>query len=465
MSQTLSSVDTGKTGKGSNKPDNASVGQTKYTYNDLQSEVALIAKGSECWSRWERFFGKYEKGELLCPETGQMIKDIPIARGQERKSIPPLSKNWFICLRNLTEKEMTKMVCYMLSEDCGLGKAVPPYPKVIPGAPSKLAKTHDVTSALLWGERKKWKRYVVIEFDRATKWIHGLIDNDAEKDVNVENWRAFKRAHAISSKTMSNIIETAGQGFFRGHRPWQQGTTREFPSAFQQALQAVVDSEPADAATSHVDFASILAEDVDYGGRRPTLRRGTFQEFIVSSRPEIRGQTGRDWVAVIDFRNVRAGMAGTDSVHNQFWLGFVDRLEEFGFPTWHETNVWVWIADGDRKEQVRSLYDRKLGTSHGKPRESHYHPDPLEGFRNDRHTRGKTVTIFTIVKSRLQVPSLPGLFALEDRLRQYPEVKYGIYENELRMETYLRLLQRLTGAKRSVINILGGRKLMLACQV
>lgn len=54
-----------------------------------------------------------------------------------------------------------------------------------------------------------------------------MINNDTEKNVNVDNWRAFKKAHKISFKTMSNIIKIASEGFSKGHQPWAKGKTRE----------------------------------------------------------------------------------------------------------------------------------------------------------------------------------------------------------------------------------------------
>ena len=122
-------MDTGKTRNRSNKPDNAFVTQIKYTYIDLQRKLALIVEGFDYWSQWERFFQRYEKEELLYSEIGVMMKDVPLGKGEDCKLIPPLSKNWLICLRNLMEKEMQKMVLYLLSEDRGLEKPVPSYPR------------------------------------------------------------------------------------------------------------------------------------------------------------------------------------------------------------------------------------------------------------------------------------------------------------------------------------------------
>ena len=97
--------------------------------------------------------------------------------------------------------------------------------------------------------------------------------------------------------------------------------------------------------------------------------------------------------------------------------------------------------------------------------ENYNHQDPLEGFKSDKHTKEKMVTIFTFVKNRYSIQSLSDFFAMENKLRQFPDLRYGVYKNELKMETYLWLQQCLSGPHKLVINILGGRKLMLACQV
>ena len=158
----------------------------------------------------------------------------------------------------------------------------------------------------------------------------------------------------------------------------------------------MIDSKCEEALTSTVDFAIMLAKEVKSKGE-PNVKRGSIQKFLLNSSTDIRSKTGRDSVAVIDFRNLKASMVGTNSIDSHFWQAFVECLENFKDPKWNETNVWVWITNGDWKEQVHSLYDQKLKTSHNKSHENYYHLDPLEDFKSDKHTKGKMVTIFTIL--------------------------------------------------------------------
>lgn len=461
MIQTLSSV---RSKKDMAEKDDKLI---KWTYNEVRFEWALVRSSDACWEKWERFFEKHVKGELVCPELGHFIKDTPNFKSN-LKCIAPLTKNWFKCVESLTEKEIEKMVTYLLNEKTDDDKPIPVYPKVIPFTVKGTSRNRNILSAVEWGNRKRTKRHVIGEFNRYTDGKFNLIETaaatglDESHDVHRENWRNFKKTHMISSKTMANVIQSAGEKFFNNYEGRNRPEKGFLPPSFIESIRAVVDTKSEQALNTDVGVCMLLARDFRTTGG-DVIKAGNFVTVGDLRKSDIRAKTNSEWTAVIDFRNVEGHVRGTDNEH-PFWETFVKRLEAFKMPRWAETTVWIWIADEPRKEQVLELYRRKLKTTHQKPVEAYYHPDPLEGFKTEKKVKGKVVTVFYIVKEQWPVPTLTNIFRC-DKLKVYPEAKYRYYPCEFRMETYLRMLQEVSAPYKTVLNIFGGRKLMLACQV
>ena len=461
MIQTLSSV---RSKKDTAERDDKLI---KWTFNEVRFEWTLVRSSDDCWKKWERFFTKHVKGELICPELGHQIKDTPNFKSN-MKIIAPLTKNWFKCVESLTEREIDKLVTYLLNEKTDDDKPIPIYPKVIPFTVKGASKSRSILSALEWGNRKRTKRHVIGEFNRYTKGEFGLIETTAVKgldeahDVHRKNWRTFKKVHMISSKTMANVVESAGEKFFNNFEGRNRLDKGFLPAPFIESIRAVVETKSEDALTTDVGACILVKNEFTTPGGE-VVKKGNFTTVGDMQKGDIREKTNSEWVAFIDFRNVEGVVPGSD-VEHPFWESFVKKLEAFKIPRWSETPVWIWIADDSRKEQVQELYKRKLKTTHLKPVEAYYHPDAMEGFRCEKKVKGNVVTIYYIVKEQWVVPALTNVFRCS-KLKVYTEGKYRYYTGELRMETYIRILQEVSGAFRSVFNIYGGRKLMLACQV
>jgi hypothetical protein len=144
---------------------------------------------------------------------------------------------------------------------------------------------------------------------------------------------------------------------------------------------------------------------------------------------------------------------------------------EYASPRLREVDVWLWIVEDRRAEQVFELV-QKLQPDYAVSK-SHYVPAPAEGvYTTLKDKKTKVLSLlclyFVFKANLLKDPSHPltrmeKLFQVRDGMGAskslYDEAKYAMYPaDELRMEFYLRIMRALTRRGDAIFNIFGGTK-------
>ena len=180
---------------------------------------------------------------------------------------------------------------------------------------------------------------------------------------------------------------------------------------------------------------------------------------------------------MIDFRNI-LGSSFEGTMSTLFYEPFLFQCVNYVSPKFKEINIWLWIVEDKRTEQVYKLV-RKLQLEYAVSK-SHYIATPAEGVYTtlkDKKTKVVNVLcLYFVYKAELlkvqnhPISQMDKLFQVLEGLDAskclYDEAKYSDYHAyELWMELYLRMMRTLMRRGDCIFNVFGGSKLVYATMV
>jgi len=433
--------------------DNSSHRQKKYS--ELRGEIYLITAPDQVWYKWKAVFEAHEGGDLIDPDTGELFSSSP-----RYKPLKPLMREFFRTLQGLTETEMEKAATHIL-HTMPTAKRYWVHPKIVFSKPKTFVPSCYMMKE--WAENRKHKTTIVQE-------LHKIVPEKRifeDGAINEARWRAFKAEFNFTSASMAALIREAGGEFLRSKQV-KGGKNRALPehtiTVFNNFIkEKKIVSFEGDAHFNLVQVAS------------PVKIQGWPG---VEARKAIRvNAKDRFPFALMDFRNI-PGHTIEGSMSAPFYEYFMPKFAEYGCPRLREVDIWLWIVDDARAEQVYELV-RKLQPDYAVSK-SHYLAAPAEGaFTSLRDKKTKQVNVlclYFVYKAALlneanhPVHRMEKLFSIPEVLGThkslYDESKYANYPaDELRMEFYIRILRRLTNRGDTIFNIFGGSKPIFAGMV
>lgn len=432
--------------------DNACHKQKKYS--ELRGEIYLITASDTVWKKWKDVFEKHETGDLVDPDT-----NFPFNCASNFKQMKPLVREFFRTLQGLTETEMGKAASHILHSG-PTAKRCWAHPKIVFTKPKAFLPSCYTMKE--WAENRKKKTTIVQELGKLVPEMNLYV----EGEVHQAHWRKFKGEYNFTSASMTALIREAGEDFLKS-RLVKGGKNRALPEYTERVFTNFIKEKKIVSFEGAAQFNPVTFEPLKiHGWPGPDPRK--------SIRTKAKDRFS---FALLDFRNIPgSSFEGTMSV--PFYEPFLSKFVEYASPRLREPEVWLWIVEDRRAEQVYEIA-RKLQPEYAVSK-SHYIAAPAEGaFSTLRDKKNKVVNVlalyFVYQAKLLQGGSNPmsrmdKLFQVPEGLGNqrclYDEAKYANYPaDELRMEFYLRIMRTLTRRGDSIFNIFGGTKPIYAALV
>lgn len=432
--------------------DNASSKQKKY--NDMRGEIYLITASDSVWQKWRSVFERHEKGELIDPDTGVFFN-----ASAKFRHMKPLVREFFRSIQGLSETEMEKAASHILHQE-PTAKRCWAHPKIVFQKPKTFLPS--CYSMKEWTDNRKKKTTIVMELHKLVPEKKIIVDDE----VHGANWRAFKKEYKFTSASMAALIREAGEDFLLNKRV-KGGKNMVLPEHTLRAFSNFIKEKRVVCFEGSAHFNPVTFEPLKIQGWPGP-----------EARMAIRTKAGgRFPFGMIDFRNIPYGStegAMTSPFYDRFLAHFVD----YGCPRFREVDIWLWIVEDKKSEQVYELV-RKLQSDYAVSK-AHYVANAAEGaYTSLRDKKTKTLNLlclyFVYKAELLNIPNHPmsrmdKLFQIQEssgtNRSLYDEAKYANYPtDELRMEFYLRMLRTLTRRGDCVFNVFGGTKPIYAALV
>jgi hypothetical protein len=433
--------------------DNASHKQKKY--KELRGEIYLITSSDSVWTKWKTIFELHESGGLVDPDTQKIYKE-----GKGYTAMKPLVREFFRSLQGLSENDIEKAATHILHKE-PTAKRVWPHPKIVFTKPKTFVPSCYTMKE--WAENRKKKATIIEELHKLVPEKQ-LINKDGE--IDDARWKAFKAEYKFTSASMAALIREAGEDFLRS-KFVKGGKNRALAEHSQRAFLNFIKEKRFVTFEGSAHFNMVTFEPVKIKGWPGP-----------DSRMAIRLKAGdRFPFGIIDFRNI-PGNEDEGIMSAPFYAPFWSKFVEYASPRLREVDVWLWIVEDQKAEQVYDIV-RKLQPEYAVSK-SHYVAAPVEGaYSTLRDPKTKIVNVlclyFVYKAELLKTPNHP--IGRMDRLFQVPEglgtnkslydeAKYANYPtDELRMEFYLRMMRTLTRRGDFIFNIFGGSKPIFAAMV
>lgn len=313
-----------------------------------------------------------------------------------------------------------------------------------------------------WGENRKKKTTIIQELDKLVPDMKLFVNGE----VHQAHWREFKSQFKFTSASMAALVREAGDEFLRS-KLVKGGKNRALPDHAAHAFanfikEKRVISFEGDAHFNPVSFTPFVIQGWPGNDPRKAIRLKAKDRFPF---------------AILDFRNI-PGSSFEGTMSTPFYEPFLTKFNDYGSPRLREPDVWLWMVEDRRAEQVYDIV-RKMQPEYVVSK-AHYIPAPAEGAYTslrDKKTKSMGVlTLYFVYKATLlkvenhPMSRMDKLFQVPEGLGNskclYDEAKYANYPaDELRMDFYLRLMRMLTKRGDSIFNVFGGSKPMYAALV
>lgn len=433
--------------------DNSTARQKQYS--ELRGEIYLITSPDHVWDKWERVFEAHEEGELIDPDTGHFYRENP-----RYKPLKPLMREFFRQLQGLTETEMGKVADHILHTR-PTAKRAWVHPKIVFSTPKTFVPS--CYQLKEWAPKRKHKTTIVQE-------LHKIVpDKRIFEDgaINHARWRAFKKEFNFTSASMAALIKEAGEVFLKA-RQVKGGKNLALPDRTLKVFKNFINEKQIVNFEGDAQFNPVHVKDPVKIQGWPGLE----------ARKAIRVKAGdRFPFALMDFRNIPGHTIG-GSIDAPFYEFFMPKFIEYGCPRFREVDIWLWIVEDVKAEQLYELVKR-LQPDYAVSK-SHYNPAPAEGCYascfNKKTKQCSTVCLYFVFKAAFlndashPLHRMEKLFKVPDGLGNspslYDESKYAMYpSDELRMGFYIDIMKKLTSRGDTVFNVFGGTKPMFAGMV
>ena len=401
-------------------------------------------------------FASHSQGLLIDPESGLAFKELK-SWNAERDGV--ISREFFKWLGNLSEAQLKRLAEHLLNKPDP--KREEPYPKV---TMKKVAGVvANCYSAKDWLER--CKRKMIIK-----RQIHLLEPNlglySSSGEFKKDRWKDFKTKYRISKAALNVLLTAPGEDYYTAaklprNKNRSIGTLSPYAEEFFKVFlknkgKFVVPTGKANYRPYNLDN-DILASWSSSAWNERTAERIT--------------------LGIMDFRNL-PGAAEQDpsSTDAPYFYNILSVLGGIDDPCITEVPVWVWIC-GDMEAQavivnhfLHSDFAKKYNMKHAdympakyerledvpaNSKRAHMKMQILYLFKKGIRRTGKTYTpVFEPPETT--VFTTPGA---------YNELDYRIYNTEMRMEFYIKLLELFCKNGDAILTVFGGGKLTCAAWV
>lgn len=169
----------------------------------LTNELKLITAPDEVYKLWSEVISAAAHGELMNPDTEKKFN----AREDWNPENCMLTREFFKYLGNLSHDELAKLANHILNQTGP--KRTHSYPKVTIKAISSNLESCYTTKE--WSERRKRKHLVKKELHTINPELELL---NANNEIIVDNWKAFKKDRMFSRATMDVLLDRPGEAYF-----------------------------------------------------------------------------------------------------------------------------------------------------------------------------------------------------------------------------------------------------------
>jgi hypothetical protein len=417
--------------------------------SDLTNEIKVISLPDDIFKLWEDFLDRHSKGEIVNPDSMCLYKE---SKGFKASAI---HREFFKRLGHLSDKDLEDLFTYLVDSDRGYG-----YPKVT------LRRTNVVHGSCYhyeeWADRRKKKRIVLQELVAIDPSLKFLMPDGSTNDLV---WKAWKKAHFVSSATYNMLLVLPDKEFFSlrltnaGKLKRASHLTEKFPNVlpfFQKFLYVKSHIEPIDGPSKLRDFDGEKME---------------FCEYFEAPSEE------KEWsLGLLDLSQVPGWASKDDSSEEPYFSAFLKTLKtQRSIPTLTSPAVWVWITSSEHRAlQAEQYAERRM--SKYVCLSSAYTPSAYERL-NLGTSRSKSSEVHLLFLIREDHPDAPALvekvklnYTAGDspyytEKNKYLEACFAVHGFELRMEFYLELLSDFCNPADRIFGIYCGSKVVLASKV
>ena len=180
--------------------------------------------------------------------------------------------------------------------------------------------------------------------------LHKLVPKKkifVDGEVHEANWRAFKEEYKFTSASMVTLITEVGEDYLKS-KMVKGGKNRELPEHTTRAF------------ANFIKEKRIVIFEGDAQFNPVTLQPLKIQGWPGNkARKAIRIRAGdRFPFSLSDFRNIHGGSI-EGAMSSPFYEPFFSKFADYGSPRLREVDIWLWIVEDMKSEQVYELV-RKL---------------------------------------------------------------------------------------------------------
>lgn len=428
--------------------------QRHKQYKDMRGEIYIITSPDSVWRLWRTVFERHESGDIIDPDTG-----LPFNKAKNFKSMRPLVREFFRHLQGLTENEMAKAATHILHER-PTAKRPFSHPKIVFSKPKTFLPSCYVMKD--WADNRKMKTVIVQELHKLVPDARIFVDGE----IHGANWRRFKEEYNFTSASMAALMREAGEEYLK-LKCGKVGKNAQLPLHSARAFNNFVKEKAIVKFEGDAHFNPVTLEPLKINGWPGIEARKAIRIRAKDRFP----------FALIDFRNIPGGSI-EGAMSSPFYEPFITKFVDYGCPRFREVDVWLWIVEDRKSEQVYEIA-RKLHPDYVVSK-SHYVAAPAEGahssLKEKKSKDANVLCLYFVYKAEIlkmqnhPVLKMDNLFQVPDGAGDnkalYEESKYALYHaDELRMDFYLKMMKLLTRRGDCIFNVFGGSKPMFAALV
>lgn len=428
---------------------------------EKRGERQIMMAPDDVWEKWEEVFVKFESGQLIDLDTRQEVK-----HSQNAKDLTNLAHITPTVLRGLNSLSMDQVgeaADHILSNP----------PKIYVGKGFK--NWHQALSLDKWCERRKWKDVLVRAIGDRISYFNRKKKNiffDDHNRMKVDVWRAWKQRKLFSSCIMQAIYFSTGAELFVSETMSVNRKTPEYPppDCLQAIDQALVNDERAAAvaANNWSVFVQWKATATRFSGE--TMCFGCDGKLVNDGPRKLR--RSKLTAGIIDLRHFP--LISDVSEETTSWSDLIERLrvraETVGFKS---IKAWMIVAPRTRQNVVELLRRQFFPNFRCKHVQYSYHGgEPLGKTKTadlDEVTYLESGTELQNgeVKYFSETVAYERLFSRQFEKHEFYKAEHRgvLWQDELRMETYVRFLARHTYDDDNVLLAFAGSKAIRACRV
>ena len=431
------------------KKSQGALSKSKAADVNITNEIKIITASDEVYELWKEVISRQSQGLLLDPESMKPLRDV---RSWDPENDGVLKREFFKHLGNTAEYDLKRLALHLLNR---MPKRTLLHPKVM------MKKCNfvivDCYSAKEWLECNKRKQAM-------RKYLYlekcGLGFFDTKGVYRREKWKVFKVNFNITRATKQLLLTAPTESFFSlAKRPSMKNKTAKDLSPYAAEFFKVFLKSKGEYETPE---ANIFVRP--YDTKEDTLAtwgNGVWEPENVVIK-----------LALLDFRNISRVInketALKESPYFEEFMGEILRLTD---PAPTDPEVWFWICGNEDVEDDLRIFMRSnvFGTAY-EVTNAEYIPALVEQLEDvsvgSSKARAPVRLMFLTKKgAKLKTKKIPRRYEAPNLLKWmkpglYTELDYRIYNMELRMEFYIRIMELFCDARSNVLSVFVGGKIV-----